>query len=845
MRLPGFPATLGGLEIHAARLRSNVRRLMQRDLITISALLVGILLVLFFPFVTGQETLMNSSQDVSSIYPYGALGAQDVYVQKIIDAGAPGWFVDPMWVVEQRQDFSEHNPPLWNPYIAYGTPLAADPQSQPYYPLTLPVILSPNPVMCSWWVLARLFLAGFLAFLWLRFFVPFPAGAAGSIAFMLTGYFILFYDLPHLSVEVLLPLGFYASEFLFRRRDVLAVGLFGLTVLLIMLGGMPESQVLVLSFTYAYWMFRIIVAGEGLVTSVRLAFKFVAGSVIGLASAMAFLLPLVQFIPLSSNIHAPGTGLQADPVSAAIIAYFLPLIFGPVRNSILHDFSGDIGIHGYLGVVAPLFAIIASACALRAALLKRIGVQEQLVFFFLGSTAFLILKQYGSPLVNWLGRLPIFDMIVYWKYDQPLIAWCIAALCAFGVARAMEIANRKIVAAISVLALAFITAVFLHFHHLIQTRAVHVDYFYGSLLLALVLVIAVAATTVFPRLSSFPRLRFGLRCNTGLVLAALVAVDLSLNYVVPVFYFASAEPRANVTALSGGPYIKFLQKGTAVSQARVYGEGGFLYPNWSEAFQLSDVRGLAGLFYDKYLPFVRAFFPSIAAGELADRFTGVESLPVQNSLGRRWLALSSVGYIITGDTRFDQMPAYFERVYNADAYIYRVKKILPRASLFYHVVTAADDPAALEVLTSPRMDVFSTATLTGSSEAVKSAVLALAVNGSHEKGGTAKITSYASQRVEVSTITVRPAVLMLNDSDFPGWRIYIDGRSAPIMTADYWFRGVLIRPGKHLVVFRYEPEPFYVGMLVSCIGLIALIALLLSGWVTDRFGLRLGLGAKR
>jgi hypothetical protein len=799
---------------------------MKRELARISAILGGVLFFLFLPFLTGQLTLLSSSQDVQSIYPIGAVGAQGTHQQKIIDAGTSGWFVEPMWLLEQHEYFSEHDVPLWNPYMSYGTPIAADMESQPFYPLTLPMVIAPNPVTYAWWIAARFFVAGFFAFLWLRFFVPFTAATAGSIAFMLAGYFIFYYGMPHPSVETLLPLAFYAAELLFRRRTPLATGVFGVAVLLIMLGGMPEAQVLVFSFVSVYWLFRIAASGDGIAASVRLALLYAGASILGILGAAIMLVPLAQFVAISSHIHAPGVGMQAQTVSSSAIAYLLPLIFGPVRNNILEGFAGSVGIQGYFGIVAPIFAVAAFAGAFKAALVRPIAERERMIFFFAASATFLILKQYGSPLASWLGHLPVYDILVYWKYDTPLISWCVAVLCAFGVANVVESRARWTPLLVCALALVFLTAVFFAFDGAVRTQSVHPEYFYGALLLGLLLTIGATAATQLPGLAD-PRLaRFARPSTVGAILCALIAVDLSLNYVIPVFYAVTPEPRAGVTASSGAPYVRFLQQGTAVSHGRVYGEGGLLYPNWSGVFQLSDVRGLDGLFYRKYLPFVRAFFPPVAPMVLTDRFAGDEGLPIEQPLGERWLALSSIEYVVTGDAKFDRQPAQFEKVYEADARIYRVKRTLPRASLFYQVETAANDADALRALQSPATDIFKTVVLTGTAESLKAAVTAIGSRGADAAAGPARIVSYGSQRVEVEADVSRPAILMLADSDFPGWKVYVDGQPAQLITADYWFRAVLLGAGHHSVVFRYQPAAFYAGLLLSCLGMFGLIALL-------------------
>jgi len=139
------------------------------------------------------------------------------------------------------------------------------------------------------------------------------------------------------------------------------------------------------------------------------------------------------------------------------------------------------------------------------------------------------------------------------------------------------------------------------------------------------------------------------------------------------------------------------------------------------------------------------------------------------------------------------------------------------------VEVAPDDKAALTRLTSPALDIFRTAVV--SSKGLHAADLA-AIQGldslPQERARAAKILSYTSQEVKIDAPVERPALLVLNDSDYPGWKVYVDGRRSHWITANYLFRGVLLQPGRHLVRFAYEPASFAAGAAISGAGLVCL-----------------------
>jgi len=99
-----------------------------------------------------------------------------------------------------------------------------------------------------------------------------------------------------------------------------------------------------------------------------------------------------------------------------------------------------------------------------------------------------------------------------------------------------------------------------------------------------------------------------------------------------------------------------------------------------------------------------------------------------------------------------------------------------------------------------------------------------------ERVRAARILSYTSQEVRIDAAVERPALLVLNDSDYPGWKVYVDERRSHWITANYLFRGVLLRPGRHVVRFAYEPASFTAGASISGAGLICLAGFAVWRW---------------
>jgi hypothetical protein len=81
--------------------------------------------------------------------------------------------------------------------------------------------------------------------------------------------------------------------------------------------------------------------------------------------------------------------------------------------------------------------------------------------------------------------------------------------------------------------------------------------------------------------------------------------------------------------------------------------------------------------------------------------------------------------------------------------------------------------------------------------------------------GDARVTRHAPDRVEVRARASRPALLVLADNYYPGWRATVDGRETPVYLANHTFRGVVVPAGEHTVVFTFEPDDQRTGLWVS------------------------------
>ncbi|MDA0834041.1 MAG: YfhO family protein [Planctomycetota bacterium] len=71
--------------------------------------------------------------------------------------------------------------------------------------------------------------------------------------------------------------------------------------------------------------------------------------------------------------------------------------------------------------------------------------------------------------------------------------------------------------------------------------------------------------------------------------------------------------------------------------------------------------------------------------------------------------------------------------------------------------------------------------------------------------GPVRIRHYSLDRIEVDIEIAEPGYLVLTDMWYPGWTAEANGKSLPVLPANYAFRAVPVSPGYRTIVFRYRP----------------------------------------
>ncbi|MFL6521223.1 MAG: hypothetical protein ACJ8NS_13455 [Chthoniobacterales bacterium] len=152
--------------------------------------------------------------------------------------------------------------------------------------------------------------------------------------------------------------------------------------------------------------------------------------------------------------------------------------------------------------------------------------------------------------------------------------------------------------------------------------------------------------------------------------------------------------------------------------------------------------------------------------------------------------------------------------------IFENTRTLPRAWLVNGEVVATEQ-RQLEIIRSGDID--ANKKWDPLAEALVECATGISFPKENPPPGKAEVARHEPNRVEIATESDTPALLVLADNFYPGWRAKIDGHSSPILRVNFNQRGVALSRGQHRVVFSYQPRPVLWGLLLSGISLVLLL----------------------
>ena len=79
----------------------------------------------------------------------------------------------------------------------------------------------------------------------------------------------------------------------------------------------------------------------------------------------------------------------------------------------------------------------------------------------------------------------------------------------------------------------------------------------------------------------------------------------------------------------------------------------------------------------------------------------------------------------------------------------------------------------------------------------------------------------AAHRVVALVEASQPALVVISQVHYSGWKATVDGQKVPLWRGNYAFQVVEVPPGKHTVELRYQDRAFHAGLLLTALTLLA------------------------
>jgi len=274
--------------------------------------------------------------------------------------------------------------------------------------------------------------------------------------------------------------------------------------------------------------------------------------------------------------------------------------------------------------------------------------------------------------------------------------------------------------------------------------------------------------------------------------------DLSRLYV---YDYASVAGKAAEHLGAPSPEALGFREGSTMPFASILALRTYLYPPVGETWGVYgsfdvDQRGLYDGRLARFVLLLRA----------------VEGTPAHDRL----LRLGAVGrvFALHASTFAACLPvAEFETSWRMPIQVFAVPSPLPRA---YAVdgVRVAEGDATLAALLDP------------SFEPARAVVLEDGEARPSDPAfvGKASIRVLAQDHVTIAAEMSGPGRVVLVDAYDPGWRATVDGAPALVERANGAFRAVEVGAGTHVVEMRYRPWPVPVGLALSLLAVVVIVA---------------------
>ena len=154
--------------------------------------------------------------------------------------------------------------------------------------------------------------------------------------------------------------------------------------------------------------------------------------------------------------------------------------------------------------------------------------------------------------------------------------------------------------------------------------------------------------------------------------------------------------------------------------------------------------------------------------------------------------------------------------------VYENVNALPRAFVVHRALAAANPEEAFDLLQADGFDPHRQVILETSKPLPP-------LESNEATAETVAIIKETPTAISMTVDVAANGFLVVVDTYYPGWRVYINGQPQEILQANTFARAVYLTPGQHTVEFVYQPDSFKIGLILNGIGLVLLAGTIYAG----------------
>lgn len=701
------------------------------------------------------------------------------------------------WLTFARDAVMAGRLPMWDASQFAGYPFLSNPQVALFYPPNWLAVILPTNIGISWYVVFHIWLAGFGMFQFARLETGSFFGAVLSgLTFGFSGFFAARIEAGHIGLIAVyswLPWLLLATSWSVANRRAAAGIITGIPFGLAILAGHTTSLI----YFCLIWLFFVLYLSWRVGNWPLVWRQALIAGTIGLALSCVQLLPLLEFGYVSSRASTPSLEFASaySLPPAHLVTLLVPEYFGEPTRTGYWSVPNFEELTYYAGIL-PIVGLVVSLRkpSKRTWFFLSIGILGMLIAF--GNYGFVFPIVYKVIPIFRLTRAPGRAAFLYTFAAAVLLADSVAKweaeISAEEIKRLYKYIFRFVVIT-AVTGIAIFSAVGAVFtlQHPTETSG-RLWHQLGGLSLAIIFLL-VGAILFWLYITQKRKRRW-----ISAAIITLVIIDL--------WHFGFKLVRLD--SMAPDPLW--------VDAKNIIGETDWRVLPWGISIFEQNGAGQVGL---------NSIF-GYNALEVGANVAFTESIPDPRSTAYDIL---SAGFVVANVPleRFSEGERPLTLIDHTDSvWVYQRNRPLPIVRLVTEVELIDEDSQAIARVHQPDFDPLTTVILNQQPDCDLDQSLTV------DDLGTAIISERRNGYWRIETNNPAPAMLVLSETYYPGWRVTVSNRSAKILKAYTAVRAICVPPGDHVVEMVYTPIIYILGGLISAVGLIVVIAAVI--WLKKR-----------